>query len=169
MITYSIKLVNHTAATARLQGAIRDNLQELFTAAFDPVPDWAKVTLGTGAPSDAIVIHIVDDIANSYIQRMMPGAAITANDGGFTRNRQGVTGSEIYLHPVINGKRATMVDRAYAKIAFHEALHNQWPGWSNSDMHPKGSLAASPPKEPLSPAVAELMRRGLSMKNTQLL
>jgi hypothetical protein len=169
MATYSIKLVNHTRASARLQTAIATNLQEFFTKAFESVADSAKVEWGTGVPTDAVVIHVVDDIASSYLQQQMGGADIRGDAGGHTRNRGHLTGSEIYLHTVIGGKRSMMQDRAYGRLAFHEALHNQWPGWSNHDLHAKGSLAASPPQEPLTAAVAELMRRGLSMKNAQLL
>ena len=168
-MTYTIKLVNHTRATARLQNAIATHLQEFFTKAFESVPDSAKVEWGSGVPSDAVVIHVVDDIASSYLQQKMGGSDIRVDAGGHTRNRGHLTGSEIYLHTVINGKRSMMQDRAYGRIAFHEALHNQFPGWSNSDMHSKGSLAGSPPQEPLTADVGDLMRRGLSMKNAQLL
>jgi hypothetical protein len=166
---YSVKLVNHTRATPRLQAAIQSHLQNFFTQAFSTVSDDARVTWGTGANDDAIVIHLVDDLASSYLQEQMPGNEIRPDAGGHTRTRGHITGSEIYLHDVINGRRTMVQDRAYGRIAFHEALHNQWPGWSNSDMHAKGSLADSPPHEPLTDEVAELMRRGLSMKNAQLL
>ena len=65
-----------------------------------------------------------------------------------------------------------MHDSAYAKLAFHEALHNQWPGWSNADMHGAkggGGLAASPPQLPMTDKNKDLMRRGIAMKNEQLL
>ena len=99
----------------------------------------------------------------------MPGSDIRGDAGGHTRNRSHITGSEIYLHIVVNGRRTMSQDRGYAKLAFHEALHNQWPGWSNKDLHDLGSLAAATPVEPLTEKVAEFMRRGLSMKNAQLL
>ncbi len=167
--TYEIKLVNHTKATERLKTAIMAHLQKLFDETFKPVPDSAKVEWGTGIASDSIVVHVVDDIASSYLQQKWPGKEISGDDGGHTRSRGSITGSEIYLHAVIGGKRTLMKDEANAHLAFHEALHNQWPGWTNTELHAKGSLAASPPKVPLSDEVAEFMRKGLSMKNEQLL
>ena len=61
---------------------------------------------------------------------------------------------------------------AYAKVALHEALHNLFPGWSEADMHGPaggGGLAASPPQVPPTEKNKEMLVRGLSIKNEQLL
>jgi hypothetical protein len=76
------------------------------------------------------------------------------------------------MHTVVGGKRAALHDSAYARLAFHEAMHNQLPGWSNADMHGPnggGGLAASPPQLPMTDKNKELMRRGIAIKNAQLL
>ena len=173
MATYTVKLVNHTGATDRLKNAIKSGLQGFFNEVFDKTSDRAVVDWGSGVASDAIVLHFVDDVAASYLDQKWPGAAAIRGDaGGHTRTRAHVTGSEFYLHTVMNGRRASMHDSAYAKLAFHEALHNQWPGWSNADMHGAkggGGLAASPPQLPMTDKNKDLMRRGIAMKNEQLL
>jgi hypothetical protein len=172
MATFSIKLVNHTSATPRLQQAILSGLQSLFNQVFENTSDNASVSWGAGTASDSIVIHLVDDIANSYIEQKMPGRTIRGDAGGHTRTSGNVTGSEIYLHMVIGNRRTMSRDDGYAKLAFHEALHNQFPAWSNAKMHgPDGGngLALSPPQLPLTPENKSLMRQGLAVKNAQLL
>jgi hypothetical protein len=168
MATYSVKLVNHTGATDRLKESIKKHLQDLFDQVFDGTSDKAVVDWGAGAASDAIVLHFVPDIEHSYISEKWPGNEIRADAGGHTRTRGKVTGSEFYLHS--GGK--SLHDLSYAKLAFHEALHNQFPGWSNDDMHGRnggGGLAASPPQLPMTDKNKELMRRGIAIKNEQLL
>ena len=49
--------------------------------------------------------------------------------------RDNITGSEFYKHMVINEKRTMVQDIDYAKAAVHEAMHNQYPYWSDDDMH----------------------------------
>ena len=172
MATYSVKLVNHTNATARLQQSIKTNLQDLFNQVFSGTSDRAVVDWGTGSTSDSIVLHFVDDIASSYLQQQMPGQDIRGDAGGHTRTRGHVTGSEFYMHTGAGQTRRSLHDSAYAKLAFHEALHNQFPGWSNTDMHGPnggGGLAASSPQLPITEKNKELMRRGISIKNAQLL
>jgi hypothetical protein len=172
MATYSVKLVNHTNASPRLQQAILSGLQDLFNQVFDTTSDNATVNWGSGSPSDSIVIHLVDDIASSYIEQKMPGRTIRGDAGGHTRTSGNVTGSEIYLHMVIGNRRTMSRDDGYAKLAFHEALHNQFPAWSNAQMHgPAGGngLALSPPQLPITQENKNLMRRGIAIKNAQLL
>jgi hypothetical protein len=172
MTTYSVKLVNHTKATARLQQSIKTNLQDLFNQVFSGTSDSAVVDWGTGSAADSIVLHFVDDIASSYLQQQMAGQFIRGDAGGHTRTRGPVTGSEFYMHTGEGQTRRALHDSAYAKLAFHEALHNQFPGWSNADMHGPdggGGLAASPPQIPITEKNKALMRRGISIKNAQLL
>jgi len=168
-MNYSVKLVNHTRATDRLVRTIQTNLQNLFNQVFSGTSDSAVVAWGTAQNSDAIVLHFVDDIASSYLQQRMPGNDIRGDAGGHTRTRGSLTGSEFYLHSGAGRSRSMLHDHAYARLAFHEALHNQFPGWSNAEMHRGGNLAASPPHEPVSAENKELMRRGIAIKNAQLL
>lgn len=170
MTTYNVRLVNHSRASARLQQAIKANLQDLFNQVFSGTSDGATVDWGTGSPSDSIVLHFVDDIASSYLQQHMAGSDIRGDAGGHTRTRGNVTGSEFYLHT--GDDRRSLRDSAYARLAFHESLHNQFPGWSNADMHGPsggGGLAASPPQEPMTDGNKALMRRGIAIRNAQLL
>ena len=83
MATYSVKLVNHTNATARLQQSIKTNLQNLFNQVFSGTSDKTVVDWGTGSASNSIVLHFVDDIASSYLQQQMPGQDIRG-DAGYT-------------------------------------------------------------------------------------
>jgi hypothetical protein len=168
MATYSVKLVNHTQATDRLKQAIKKHLQDLFDLVFADTSDSAVVDWGTAAASDAIVLHFVVNVDHSYLSEKWPGNEIRADAGGHTRTRGKVTGSEFYLH----SGGAPLHDLSYAKLAFHEALHNQLPAWSNDDMHgdPGGhGLAASPPQLPMTDKNKELMRGAIAIKNEQLL
>lgn len=172
MAQYSIRLVDHTNSSDTLKQRIKKQIQDLFNEVFNGQSDNAAVEWGTGTQSDAIVLHFVEDVPNSYISQKMPGASHRADGGGFTRTRGNITGSEFYKFMVISGERTMVKDIGYAKIAFHESLHNQFPAWSNNDMHGPdggGGLAASPPQLPLTEKNKELMRRGISIKNDQLL
>jgi hypothetical protein len=168
MSTFGVKLVNHTQATARLLQSIKTNLQDFFNQVFSGTSDSVGVDWGTGTASDSIVLHFVEDIASSYLQQKMPGSDIRADAGGHTRTRGQVTGSEFYR---LSAGRP-LHDRAYARLAFHESLHNQLPGWSAADMHgPKGGdgLASINPHEPMTEKNKELMRQGIATKNAQIL
>jgi len=125
--------------------------------------DW-----GAGAASDAIVLHFVEDVDHSYLSEKWPGNEIRVDAGGHTRTRGKITGSEFYYR----GGGRPLHDVSYAKLAFHEALHNQLPGWSNDDLHGEkggGGLAASPPQLPMTDKNKELMRRAIAVKHEQLL
>jgi hypothetical protein len=170
--TYSIKLVDHTNSTDGFKARLRTQIQTLFDQVFNGTSNTATVAWGSGSSTDSAVLHFVDDIGSSYIQAQWPGADIRSDAGGHTRTRGSVTGSEFYKHDVINGRRSIMHDIGYAKIVFHETLHNQFPGWSAADIHgPQGGggLALIHPQLPMTVKNIELMRRGLSVKNAQLL
>ena len=167
MASYSVKLVNHTRTSDRLKESIKKHLQDFFDQVFDGTSDQAAVDWGAGAASDALVLHFVEDVDHSYLSEKWPGNDIRADAGGHTRTRGKITGSEFYYR---SGGRP-LHDVSYAKLAFHEALHNQL-GWSNADLHgPKGGggLAASPPQLPMTDKNKELMRRAIAIKNQQLL
>ena len=168
MASYSVKLVNHTRTSDRLKESIKKHLQDFFDQAFDGTSDQAAVDWGAGAASDALVLHFVEDVDHSYLSEKWPGNEIRADAGGHTRTRGKMTGSEFYFR---SGGRPQH-DVGYAKLAFHEALHNQLPGWSNDDLHGAkggGGLAASPPQLPMTDKNKELMRRAIAIKNQQLL
>jgi hypothetical protein len=172
MTDYSVKLVDHTGSSDKFKQRIIGPIQGLFDEVFSGTSDSATVAWGTAEQADNIVLHFVDDVADSYISKKMPGAAHRADGGGFTRTREDITGSEFYKHMLMNGKRTMVHDSGYAKLAFHEALHNQSPNWTNQDMHGPsggGGLASSPPQLPMTDRNKELMRKWIAVKNAQLL
>jgi hypothetical protein len=172
MANFSVKLVDHTQDSAKLRPLIQKPLQDFFNEVFTGTSDSAAVDWGTGVPSDQIVLHFVEDVDHSYIDEKMPGNNIRGDAGGHTRLQNSITGSEFYKVAVFDGKRSQVKATAMARLAFHEAMHNQFPGWSNADMHgPLGGagLAASPPQHSLTDTNKALMRKGMAIKNAQLL
>jgi hypothetical protein len=182
MAVFTVKLVDHTGSTASLQARIKTEIQGLFKQLFDGSSDSVTVDWGTYAPSDRIVLHFAPDIASSYILQQFPGgAAIPTKNAGFTRTRNGVTGSEFYKHVLIDGKRHLLQDIGYAKNALHEAMHNQYPYWSDDDMHGSagerkagkvgsggGGLAGYPATLPVTARNKELMQKMGIRKIAQL-
>lgn len=172
MANFSVKLVDHTQGSDKLRLLIQKPLQDLFNAVFSETSDSVTVDWGTGMPSDQIVLHFVEDVAGSYLSQKMPGNNIRGDAGGHTRLQNGITGSEFYKVAVFDGKPTQVKATAMARLAFHEAMHNQFPGWTNAEMHGTlggGGLAASPPQHSLTDKNKALMRRGMAIKNAQLL
>jgi hypothetical protein len=173
----SVKLVDHTPQnnnSDKLRQLIQTHLQDLFDEVFNGTVNRAPVTWGTGAASDALVLHFVEDMDHSYLKQKMTGVVFRRrNTGGHTHpNVGGITGSEFYQYPYVDGKRTHFKAISYAQLAFHEALHNQFPAWSEDEMHgDKGGkgLASETPTPPLTERNKELMRQGLPIKNAQLL
>jgi hypothetical protein len=176
MAQYSIKLVSHVAGESRLQMLIAKHLQDMFTKVFEGTSDAATVAWGTGMAADSIVLHFVPDRAHSYLTQVWPDALNHSrlHAGGHTEPRSPRTGSEFYLWAREEGDSTPHRYTAlgYAKIAFHECLHNQFP-YRGGDMHGPfggGGLAALVPHGDLpNQTNIELMRRGLAIKNAQLL
>jgi hypothetical protein len=183
MAKYSIKLVSHISAgdlgdTPNLLQLIAKHLQDMFNKVFEGTSDSAIVTWGTGEAADNIVLHFVPDRAGSYLTQKWPDALDHSRQhaGGHTepRGRQ-TAGSEFYLwvREKPGAERHRYRALGYAKVAFHECLHNQFP-FRGGDIHGDfggGGLAALVPQGELpNQANIELMRRGLaSFKVQQLL
>ena len=85
MATYSIKLIDQTASSSQITPSIESELTGFFSRVFAKTSDSATVAWGTGAAADTIVLHFVEDIANSYIRQTVKKNA-TINDfaGGHT-------------------------------------------------------------------------------------
>jgi hypothetical protein len=168
MTSFSVKLVDHTSSHDKFKARIRKEIQDLFDQLFDGSTATVTVDWGTYAPSDLIVLHFVADIAGSYILQKFPGGkSISPGNAGFTRTRDKLTGSEFYKYVVIDGKRTMVKDIGYAKAAVHEAMHNQFPYWTDDDMHGKdggGGLASYPPTLPITSKNKELMQRAITFK-----
>lgn len=173
MASYTVKLVNRTRATDRLLLAIKTNLQGFFDEVFKGTSDGATVQWGDGVVSDAVVVHFVKDKDSSYLKQIRPKEGGQHHAGGHTSYGQPM-GSEIYQHIVEPGGRRHMdTDAGYAKLAFHEILHNQFPGRSGAEIHGDfgGGGFASPVVDGEHPndRNKEIMRLGLSVKTAQLL
>lgn len=173
MASYSVKLVNRTRATSRLLGAIQTNLQGFFNEVFQGTSDSATVQWGTGVAADAVVVHFVADKDSSYLKQIRPNEGGQRHAGGHTSYGQPM-GSEIYQHIVEpDGKRHMDTDAGYAKLAFHEILHNQFPGRSGAEIHGAfgggGFANAVVLGEHPNDRNKEIMRQGLSVKTAQIL
>ena len=170
MVKYSVKLVDHTSGSEKLQPIIQKHLQGYFDEVFADVDDTATVTWGTAKASDTLVLHFVQDVESSYVSQKLPGNAHRADGGGFTRTQKDVTGSEFYKLPLVDGKPSQIKAIGYAKLAFHEGMHNKT-GMSNTDLHGDkggGGLASSPPHPALTDANKTLMREAMKKTNAQL-
>src|SRR5262249_13931028 len=101
-----------------------------------------------------------------YVAAQMPGDPITPVDGGVTRPRADRTGSEFYQFP--DGFPTGLTATGYAKLAAHEAMHNVT-RMNNKTLHPKGGIAASPPKLPVNDDNRKDFQQGMSNIPNQLL
>jgi hypothetical protein len=173
MTTFSVKLVDHTGTPDKWLQGLRSQIQDLFDQCIAPTSvHRVVVTWGTGVKDDNLVLHFVEDVDHSYIQQKLPGALINEFVAGHTRTQKNVTGSEFYKLVGKKGERALFKYVGYAKAALHESMHNLFPAWSEADMHGPaggGGIAASPPQLPPTDKNKELLLRGLSIKNEQLL
>lgn len=172
MASYSIKLCDHTGPSNNLQSSIQGELQGFFTRVFAGTSDTATVTWGTGAPSDTIVVHFAPSrVPGSYIVQWLGQkklADINEYAGGHTTDHHRVICSEVYqtvaLRPPRGGTK-TLQPREYAKLAFHECLHNVFPGWKESDLMGHGGLADTPVGADLNQWDMDTMRRGIAINS----
>jgi hypothetical protein len=169
MANYSIKLCDHSGATSTVTQSIQSELQGFFTRVFAGTSDNATVAWGTGSASDDIVLHFVEDVAHSYIvqafQKKRP-PNINPLAGGHTSLRDHKICSEFYKTVTgKNGKVRPMSGRDYAKLAFHESLHNVFPGWTEQDLMGHGGLADTPVGSDLNQWDIDTMRKGISIKS----
>ena len=171
MATYTIKLVDHSSNSPdKLKGLILTTLQGLFKDVFSSSKDDATVSWGSSAKTDDLILHFVDDIANSYIAQKLPGDPIQAIDGGFTRTQGNVTGSEFYKVAHFDDGDHQVRASAMGRLAFHEGMHNKT-GWSNAKLHGSdggGGLADSPPHIPLTEKNKTILQKAFATKNAQL-
>lgn len=172
MAIYVVKLVDHTNSDESWLLGLNSTIQELFDECMQGSPHHVEVVWGTGAVTDNLVLHFVNDVDHSYIQQKMPGAPLSELIAGHTRHKNGITGTEFYKFVGPGGNRRQYSYTGYAKIALHESLHNLFPGWTEADLHGPdggGGLASSPPQLPPTDTNKEMIQRGLSVRNTQLL
>ena len=134
---------------------------------FKGTSDSAIVRWGTGATADTIVLHFVEDVASSYIVKVMKRPpSINPLAGGHTTLRSHVTCSEFYrVITARGGKSRVPSGKESAKIALHECFHNVWPGWEESDLMGHGGIADTPIGPDLNQWDIDTLRRGIGLKS----
>jgi hypothetical protein len=168
MASYSIRLCDHTSSQNTVTQSIQSELQDFFTRVFAGTSDRSTVRWGAGSQTDHIVLHFVDDVAHSYIvqafrQRRPP--QINPRAGGHTSLRDHIICSEFYKTVTIRGRNRTLSGRDYAKLAFHESLHNVFPAWTEQDLMGHGGLADTPVGPDLNQWDIDTMRRGIAVQS----
>ncbi len=164
MASYCIKLVNHTGSNNTVTAGISSALKAFFDRVFDGTSDSATVGWGAGSRSDTMVLHFVDDVSSSYIvQTMQRPPTINPLVGGHTTFRTSVICSEFYKTVTTRGRTRTLSGVQYAKLAFHESLHNTFPMWTENDLRGHGGLAETPVGPDLNARDISLMRRGIAI------
>jgi hypothetical protein len=170
MPSITVTLVDHINSATNLRLLIVRHLEEIFSDLLDSdelgVVNVRWMTSSPAAGDQDLVLHFVNDIASSYIAQKMPGDPINPVDGGFTRSRGDITGSEFYRFPRGFPKGATAT--GYAKLAAHEAMHNVT-GLGNAQLHGLGGIANSPPQLPVTPDNRTMFQNSLSKIPDQLL
>jgi hypothetical protein len=167
MATYNVKLVDHTGSANDVTSGIQGELKGFFDRVFAKTSDSATVAWGNGATSDTIVLHFVQNIADSYIRKTVKkDAKISDYAGGHTTWHGKKICSEVYKDVVgSDDKPRPMSNRDYARLAFHECLHNVFPAWTENDLKGHGGLAETPVGSDLSQWDIDTMRRGIAIKN----
>jgi hypothetical protein len=170
----TVTVVDHTNSP-RLMPLIQKHLEDIFTDLLSlpgepAVANVRTVTTSPKADDQDLVLHFVDNIANSYVAANMPGLPIKTIDGGVTRPGPKMTGSEFYKFPTDQNGRPLGQFRAigYAKLAAHEAMHNV-SRLANDKLHPQGGIGASPPQLPVNDANRKAFQGGLGNIPDQLL
>jgi hypothetical protein len=169
----TVTVVDHTGSP-RLMPLIQKHLEDIFTDLLSSpgepaVANVRTVTVRPKADDQDLVLHFVDNIANSYVGANMPGPPIKPIDGGVTRPGPKMTGSEFYKFPTDQNGRSLGQFKAvgYAKLAAHEAMHNV-SRLNNDVLHPQG-IGASPPQLPVNDANRKAFQAGLGNIPDQLL
>lgn len=164
MASYSIKLCDHTASSNQVKNPIHSELQGFFNRVFSGTSDTSTVAWGSGSQSDDIVLHFAADVSSSYIvQTMRRPPRINPLAGGHTTLRDHVICSEFYKTVTIRGRTRTLSGRDYAKLAFHECLHNVFPAWTEHDLMGHGGLADTPVGPDLNQWDSDTLRRGIAI------
>jgi len=170
----TVTLVDHTNSPQLIpliQKHLADIFSDLLTSSAEtPVVNIRSIAMTPKAGDQDLVLHFVDNIANSYVAANMPGPPITPVDGGVTRPGPKMTGSEFYKFPTDKNGKSLGQFRAigYAKLAVHEAMHNVT-RLSNEKLHPQGGVGASPPQLPVNDANRKVFQAGLGKIPAQLL
>src|SRR5829696_6401796 len=139
MTTFTVKLVDHRSSNSTETTEILKSIQRVFGLAFIGTSDSVSVSWAGGTDQDNLVIHFVEDIANSYLRQEWPKMKVNPKAGGHTHTRGALAGTELYRTTPSGRLRL----RRYGALAFHEALHNLFP--LRGDQHTEfgGGIAAA--------------------------
>jgi len=170
----TVTIVDHTNSP-QLTPLIQKHLSDIFVDLLSTPSDVGVVNIRTTAikpkaDDQDLVLHFVENIANSYVAANMPGPPIKPIDGGVTRPGPNMTGSEFYKFPTDQNGNSMGQFKAvgYAKLAAHEAMHNV-SGLNNDKLHPQGGVGGSPPHLPVNDANRKAFQAGLGKIPKQLL
>jgi hypothetical protein len=168
MAKVSIKLVDHTESDKSVTADIGSALAKFFERVYSGTDDTVTVGWGTASKSDTMVLHFVADVASSYIVKTMKRPpTINPGVGGHTTLRGKVLCSEFYKTVTIRGKAKKLPGLEYAKLAFHEGLHNAHPLFTEDDLRGHGGLAETPVGTDLNERDIGLMRDGITERGTK--
>ncbi|HEY3973012.1 MAG TPA: hypothetical protein VGM18_08415 [Candidatus Sulfotelmatobacter sp.] len=170
----TVTVVDHTNSP-HLMPLIQNHLADIFndllsSSSESGVVNIRTITMPPKAEDQNLVLHFVENIANSYVAANMPGPPISAVDGGVTRPRSDKTGSEFYKFPTDEKGNSRGQFRAigYAKLAAHEAMHNV-SRLNNDTLHPQGGIGGKPPTLPVNDANRKAFQAGMGNIPKQLL
>ncbi|MED1105006.1 hypothetical protein [Bacillus paramycoides] len=136
MTTYYVKLVDHTISTENsIITGICNEFQDILNKCMEGSNDDVQVSWGTGADSDNVVLHFVDDVDHSYLKQQFNLPDFNKDIAGHTHwsGSMRKVGSEFYKF--FGLPRRTGSNQEYAKYAGHELIHNLYPAWTDVDMH----------------------------------
>ena len=170
MAHYTIALVQHgtSLSTEQLDNTCRE-LQAFYTAVFEGTSDRLTVQWRTGTSDHNIVIHFAQDVASSYLHERMPGRALGSGIAGHTRERNGKVCTEIYKNVLIRGTVRQPGPNAWARVAFHESMHNVEPDATEEQIGATEGLGATPIGRSLTDGNKEWIRTKIRTKRTQQL
>jgi hypothetical protein len=166
MTNFTVKLVDHRSSTSQETSAIQTTVARVLGLAFVGTNDGVTVSWGSGNVGDNLVIHFVEDIANSYLRTTWPKMTVDPNAGGHTHTHGSLAGTELYR----TRPSGPLTLRRYGALAFHEALHNLFP--FRDDVHTAmggGIAAANIPDQDPDDENKAWLRRGFSVRNPQVL
>ena len=166
MAGYTVKLVDHRNSSNQETAAICASVKRVMGLAFDGTQNSIDVSWGTGTDKDHLVLHFVEDIANSYLRTKWPRMPVGVNAGGHTRSSGSLSGTELYR----TTPKGKITLRRYGALAFHEALHNLFP--FRGDQHTAfggGIAAANIPDQDPNDVNKAFLRQGFSVRNKQVL
>ncbi len=166
MPNYHIYLANITRMEYDWQ-ALVDAVDALFVPVIQQNPHFNGVIVRSvmeesavaGIRDNELLCYVVPTALDSVVTPYFRGTMGGDSDGAYG-SRSGVTGCEVYV-----GRHRPA---GLAELIYHEFLHNKR-DWSDQQLHPHGSLAASPVNPPQNTHDVQLMAQVLHRRRPQWL